>query len=92
MKMLGGAGQHVYVVVENGDLYPTLYSTYEKAHAAVTAKYSDELSDERESAASCGGKMASEVDVVENTDTGTTKLYIEKGIHIIIQRYKLDTM
>jgi hypothetical protein len=56
----GGAGQHVYVVVENGDLYPTLYSTYEKAHAAVTTKYSDELSDERESAASCGGKMASE--------------------------------
>jgi len=36
--------------------------------------------------------MASEVDVVENTDTGTTKLYIENGIHIIIQRYNLDTM
>ena len=82
-----GAGQHVYVVVENGELYPTLYATYEKAYAAVTTKYEEELSDERESAASWGGQMASQVDVVENTDTGTTKLYIEKGIHIIIQRY-----
>lgn len=82
-----GAGKHVYVVVENGELYPTLYATYEMAHAAVTTKYADELSDERESAASCGGEMASQVDVVENTKTGTTKLHIEKGIHIIIQRY-----
>ena len=80
-------GKHVYVVVENGELYPTLYSTYEKAHAAVTTKYADELHDEREEAASWGGEMASQVDVVENTDTGTTKLYIERGIHIIIQRY-----
>lgn len=86
-EMNSGAGQHVYVVVENGELYPRLYSTYEKAHAAVTTKYEEELSDERESAASWGGQMASKVDVVENTDTGTTKLYIERGIQIIIQRY-----
>ena len=86
-EMLGGAGQHVYVVLENGELYPTLYSTYEKAHAAVTTKYEEELSYEREEAASWGGDMASQVDVVENTDTGATTLYIEKGIHIIIQRY-----
>ena len=86
-EMNSGAGKHVYVVVENGELYPTLYATYEKAHAAVTTKYADELRDEREAAATWGGEMASQVDVVENTDTGTTKLYIEKGVHIIIQRY-----
>ena len=80
-------GKHVYVVVENGELYPTLYATYEKAHAAVQDKYADELRDERESAASWNGTMASQVDVVENTDTGATKLYIERGINIIIQRY-----
>lgn len=91
-EMNSGAGKHVYVVVENGELYPTLYATYEKAHAAVTTKYADELSDERESAATWGGgRMASQVDVVES-ETGATKLYIEKGVHIIIQRYKLDTM
>ena len=88
MEILGcGTGRCVYVVVENGELYPTLYSTYEKAHAAVQLKYADELNEERESAASWGGQMASQVDVVENTDTGTTKLYIERGIQIIIQRY-----
>jgi len=81
--------QYIYVVVENGELYPTLYSSYEKAHAAVQHKYAEELSDERESAASWGGPMASQVDVVENTATGTTKLYIEKEIFIIIQRYTM---
>jgi hypothetical protein len=79
-------GKHVYVVVENGELYPTLYATYEKAHAAVQDKYADELRDERESAASWNGTMASQVDVVES-ETGATKLYIERGINIIIQRY-----
>ena len=87
MEMLGGAGQYVYVVLENGELYPTLYSTYDKAHAAVTTKYEEELRDEREESATWGGNMASQVDVVENTDTGTTKLYIEKEIYIIIQRF-----
>ena len=86
-EMNSGAGKHVYVVLENGELYPTLYATYEKAHAAVTTKYADELREEREAAATWDGKMASQVDVVENTNTGTTKFHIEKGIHIIIQRY-----
>ena len=86
-EMNSGAGKHVYVVIENGELYPTLYSTYEKAHAAVTTKYADELREEREEVASWGGKMASKVDVVENTNTGTTKLYIERGIQIITQRF-----
>ena len=86
-EMNSGAGKHVYVVLENGELYPKLYSTYEKAYAAVTTKYEEELRDEREEAASWGGDMASQVDVVENTNTGTTKLYIERGIQIIIQRF-----
>jgi hypothetical protein len=87
MEILGGGtGRCVYVVVENGELYPTLYATYEKAHAAVQDKYADELRDERESAASWNGTMASQVDVVES-ETGATKLYIERGINIIIQRY-----
>jgi hypothetical protein len=31
--------------------------------------------------------MASKVDVDENKETGTTKLYIEKEIYITVQRY-----
>ena len=88
-RRVGSARDCVYVVLENGELYPVLYSTYEEAHAAVTTKYEEELRDEREEAASWGGEMASQVDVAENTDeSGQTKLYIEKEIYIIIQRYK----
>jgi hypothetical protein len=79
----------VYVVIENGELYPILYKTYESAHEAVITKYAVELSAERaevEEMDDPGYVMASDVDIDEN-ETGTTQLYIEKGIHIIVQRY-----
>ena len=81
----------VYVVVENGELYQILYRTYEAARKAVTTKYVEELTSEREEVEemddpSCG--MVSVVDIDED-ETGTTQLYIEKGIQIIIQRYSV---
>jgi hypothetical protein len=81
--------QNVYVVLENGELYPTLYYSYEAAREAVLDKHAETLEDERSECAEWGGMMASKVDVVENTDTGTTKLYIEKEIYITIQRYRV---
>ena len=80
--------QNVYVVLENGELYPTLYNSYEAAREAVLDKHAEILDDERSECAEWGGMMASKIDVVENTDTGTTKLYIEKEIYITIQRYR----
>ena len=79
----------LYVVLENGDLYSTLYHSYEDAREAVLDKYAEILDYERSECAEWGGMMSSKVDVDENTDTGTTKLYIEKEIYIIIQRYKV---
>ena len=79
----------VYVVVENGELYPILYETYESAREAVTTKYADKLSAERAEVEEMDDPsygMVSSVDVDEN-ETGTTRLYIERGINIIIQRY-----
>ena len=78
----GGTRSNVYVVVENnkeesGVLYPKLYYTYEDARDAVITKYDVDDDDE-------------DVYVKENTKTGRTQLYIEKGINIIIQRYMLD--
>jgi hypothetical protein len=78
----GGTMSKVYVVVENnkeepGVLYPDLYYTYENARDAVITKYDVDDDDE-------------DVYVKENTNTGRTKLYVEKGINIIIQRYMLD--
>jgi len=85
---VGSARDCVYVVVENGELYPVLYSTYEEAHAAVLHKYADTLEEERQDCAECAWmRMASQVDVAEDT-SGQTKLYVEKEIYIIIQRYK----
>ena len=87
---VGSARDCVYVVLENGELYPVLYSTYEEARAVVLHKYADTLEEERQDCAECAWmRMASQVDVAENTDeSGQTKLYVEKEIYIIIQRYK----
>jgi hypothetical protein len=88
-QRVGSARDCVYVVLENGELYPVLYSTYEEARAAVLHKYADTLEEERQDCADCAWmRMASQVDVAENTDTsGQTKLYVEKDLFIIIQRY-----
>jgi hypothetical protein len=78
----------VYVVLENGELYPNLYSTYELAREAVTTKYAEELQSQREEAEEMGWRMSTSVDNDED-ESGTTKLYIEKEIYIIIQRYNV---
>jgi len=79
----------VYVVLENGELYPKLYSTYAAARAAALDNHAELLDEERNECAEWGGRMASQVDVEENTETGTTKLYVEKEIYITIQRYNV---
>lgn len=62
-----------------------------KQHAKQLYNHAEILEEERAECAEWGGTLASQVDVVENTDTGTTKLYIEKEIYIIIQRYKVTS-
>ena len=80
----------VYVVVENGELYPVLYSSYESARKAVTTKYAADLREEWEEVKEMNDpdyQMASVI--VDESMTGTTELYIEKGINIIVQRYNI---
>ena len=80
----------VYVVVENGELYPVLDSTYDAARKAVTTKYAAELRDEWEEVKEMNDPDYQMVSViVDENDTGITQLYIEKGIHVIIQRYSV---
>lgn len=81
----------VYVVIENGELYQILYKTYEAARSAVTTKYVVELTLERDDVEEMDDPsygMVSVVDIDED-ETGTTQLYIEKGVNIIIQRYNV---
>ena len=85
------ATQNVYVVLENGELYPSLYYSYDDAREAVTTKYAEKLAEEMELVRELGEGVciSSKVYVAENKETGTTQLYIEKEIYITIQRYKL---
>ena len=56
---------NVYVVLENGELYPILYHTYDAARAAALDNHADILEEERSECAEWGGMMASQVDVEE---------------------------
>ena len=83
--------QNVYVVLENGELCPSLYYSYKEAREAALHNHAEILEEERAECAEWGGTMASKVDVEENRETGTTTLYVEKEIFINIQRYTVET-
>jgi predicted fused transcriptional regulator/phosphomethylpyrimidine kinase len=75
----------VYVVIENGEPYANVYTSFASAKAAVNAKYAEEIAEQiRESE---GYPICSKIDEPENISTGITYLYVEKGIQIYI--YKL---
>lgn len=73
---------NVYVVVEFTEeeerhfMYPEAYLTYKKAVEAVKTRHAELLADEERPA---------EVDEPEDP-SGTTLLYIEKGINIYVHR------
>jgi hypothetical protein len=73
----------VYVVIENGEPYKNVYTSFDSAVASVKEKHAEDIAEQiREN----GYPICSEIDVPEEV-TGITYLYIEKGINIYI--YKL---
>jgi hypothetical protein len=76
----------MYVVIENGDPYPNIYTSFESAAKAAQEKYKDVIEEEIREAD--GHPICSEVYVPEHT-SGTTYLYVEKGIHIYIYKLKV---
>jgi len=75
----------VYVVIENGEPYKNVYKSFASAAASVKEKYAEIIAEEKREMN--GYPICSEIDVPEDILTGTTYLYVEKGIHIYI--YKL---
>jgi hypothetical protein len=73
----------MYVVIENGDPYANLYTTYVAAAAAVKEKYQETINEQL--VESDGYPICSEIDLPED-GSGKTYLYVEKGIHIYIYR------
>jgi len=78
----------VYVIIENGDPYPIAYTSFDSAVAVVKAKHKEEIDRQLEEAQ--GYPICSDLDTPENKVTGTTYLYVEKGINIYI--YKLPIL
>jgi hypothetical protein len=75
----------VYIVTEcnRSDfnyIYPYAYSTYASALSAVQEKYPREFEESKEA------DTAHDLYGVEEDESGTTKLYIEKGIHIKVSK------
>jgi hypothetical protein len=75
----------VYVVIENGEPYENVYTSYASAAGAVMLKHAEEIAEQIREAD--GYPICSKIDEPENIDTGITYLYVEKGIQIYI--YKL---
>ena len=75
----------VYVVIENGEPYENVYTSFTSAAAAVKEKHAGEYVEQIR--VSNDYPICSEIDVPEDILTGKTYLYVEKGIHIYI--YKL---
>jgi hypothetical protein len=76
----------MYVVVENGDPYPNIYTSFLSAAKAAQDKYKEVI--EEQMIEADGYPICSELDVPEHT-SGTTYLYVEKGIHIYIYKLKV---
>jgi len=70
----------VYVLIES-EVNPVAFANFADAKASVLERYREELDIEKAQ----GYPMASDVDVEESA-TGVTYLYIEKGIHIYIHK------
>ena len=79
----------IYIVIENNELYPDAYLRYEDAVAAVKEKHKEEIEEELQwLEENPGYRGCNDIDVPEAKD-GPTCLYIEKGIHIYIHKYKI---
>ena len=76
--------EYVYVVIENGDPYQSVYKTYSQAFDAVKSRHKETLDEDLKYSEEFG-ESCHEVDVPECT-TGPSYLYIEKGISIYIYR------
>ena len=78
----------VYIIVENGEAYSEAYGNYYLAVRAVHAKHTEEIERQEREAAAGDDKSCCEV-IVPESNTGTTQLYIEKGINIVILKLRI---
>ena len=80
--------EFIYVVIENGEAYPAAYTNYAAAAAAAKEKHKELLEEYIKEVHYLEDieHILRDINVPENVQTGTTHLYIEKGINIFVQR------
>ena len=81
----------IYIIVENGVPYPFAYKTYADCISAVKSKHIKYLEEQIKDLYYLDfiEELLADINVpenTENTETNITKLYIEKGIHIMIHK------
>ena len=74
---------YYYLVIDDGEPYPILFTSYEQAVLTVKIRHREEIE-----AYQLHDHGICELDVPENPE-GKTELYIEKGIYIYIHRFKV---
>jgi len=79
---------YYYLVIDDGEPYDILFTSYEQAVATVKIRHRETIETDAVFAEKGGYGRACEVDVPENP-SGKTELYIEKGIYIYIHRFKV---
>jgi hypothetical protein len=79
---------YIYIVVENGEPYSSAFITYKSAVTSVKEKHREYLKDQIKQLDNFFDieMLLFDINVPENTETGITKLYIEKGINIEIHK------
>jgi hypothetical protein len=80
----------VYVVIENGEPYENVYTSFASAAATVKERHAETIAEQIKEAE--GYPICSDIDVPEDIVTGKTYWYIEKGIHIYIHKLPIMKM
>ena len=80
--------EDIYIIVENGNPYPQAYKTYLSAVNSVKEKHHKYLIEQIKELEYFYEIeiLLADINVPENTKTGISKLYIEKGINIEIHK------
>jgi len=77
--------EFVYVIVENGDAYPKAYMTYATAVKAANDKHKEAMEEQTKENPEFKDEVFGDMNPAENP-SGTTQLYVEKGINILIHK------
>jgi len=80
--------EYIYIVVENGEEYPDAYKNYKCAVKAVKEKHREYLEEQIKEIHYLYDieSVLADINTPENIETGISRLYIEKGINIVIHK------